>query len=186
VGIYQIKNKVKNMKAKELMEKYRACQTAIDWAGDKTVQEAWETCHRGDWMLWIYQKIYPDNTKEITLAKAHFANTVRDLMDEPCKQAVDIAIAFGNGKAELYELRNACDEIYAVYHASYEAADNIYTAIANEAAYYAVDVSFGLIVAATASEAAYYAANDNNASAREENRMQTADICRKYLKLNVR
>lgn len=29
-----------------------ACSDAREWAADKTVQEAWESCDRPDWLLW--------------------------------------------------------------------------------------------------------------------------------------
>lgn len=30
-----------------------ACQAALDWLGDRTVEEAWLVCRRWDWMLWL-------------------------------------------------------------------------------------------------------------------------------------
>ena len=41
---------------KELLLKLDACPEAIKWVGDKTLQEAWDTCKRGDWMLWLYAR----------------------------------------------------------------------------------------------------------------------------------
>ena len=67
---------------KTLLKNLNACQEAIDWVGDKSLQEAWNTCPRGDWMLWLYKRLYPDNLRELTLAKAHCANTVRHLMKD--------------------------------------------------------------------------------------------------------
>ena len=29
-----------------------ACGDGAAWAGDKTLREAWETCHRPGWLLW--------------------------------------------------------------------------------------------------------------------------------------
>lgn len=41
----------------EELEKIRACQEAIDWAkGYPSLEEAWMTCERGDWMLWLAGK----------------------------------------------------------------------------------------------------------------------------------
>jgi len=134
------------MKAKDLLKKYEACNEAIKWADEMTVQEAWEACERGDWMLWIYAKMYPDNLRELTIAKGHCSNTVRHLMkDERSINAVDAAIEFGEGKINK-EILNA----YA------SAADAAYAAAAADADY---------------------------AAAKKENQKQTADICRKYLKL---
>ena len=38
---------------KDLLLKLRACEEAIEWAGDKTAEEVIDTCHRGDWLLWL-------------------------------------------------------------------------------------------------------------------------------------
>ena len=32
------------------------CEEAADWAQGKTIQEIWNTCERGDWLLWWAQK----------------------------------------------------------------------------------------------------------------------------------
>jgi hypothetical protein len=34
----------------------RACQTAISWVGEKTIEQAWYECKRVDWMLWLCRK----------------------------------------------------------------------------------------------------------------------------------
>ena len=31
-----------------------ACREAVTWAKDKSLEEAWEQCERGDWLLWLY------------------------------------------------------------------------------------------------------------------------------------
>ena len=33
---------------KELLKKLNACQPAREWADDKTIEEIWATCHRGE------------------------------------------------------------------------------------------------------------------------------------------
>jgi hypothetical protein len=37
---------------KWLIEK-NACQEAIEWIGDKTLQEAWLECQCSNWMIWL-------------------------------------------------------------------------------------------------------------------------------------
>ena len=127
---------------KELLQKLNACKDAIEWAGDKSWQEIYNTCHRGDWLLWLFKRTNPDDLKLLTLAKGHCANTVRHLMkDERSIKAVDAAIAFGEGKISRDELD-----------------------------------------AAAADAAAFAAAV---AAAKKENQQLTADICRKYLPIEV-
>jgi len=109
------------MKAKELLIKLKACEEAILWAEEKTVEEAWNTCEIGEWMLWFYAKSYPDNMRELTLAKGYCAQTVLHLMkDDRSKKAVQAAIDFGNGLISEDDLKA---DIYAAYAAAAAYAD---------------------------------------------------------------
>jgi hypothetical protein len=145
----------------QYLKSLEACQTAIDWAGDKTIEQVVADCHRGDWLLWLAQKC-DIGLQPLTLAKGHCANTVRHLMtDNRSIKAVDTAIAFGEGRASREELDSAAANAnaYAAAYAYTAAAANAYAAAARAAA--AADA------AATADATA--------------NRLQTADICRKYI-----
>jgi len=145
---------------KELLISLQACGDAREWAEGKTWQEIYDTCYRGDWLLWLFYHTNGDR-KLLTLAKGHCANTVRHLMkDERSKKAVDAAIAYGNGEITKEELAYAAAAAYA---ASYAAADAAAAASADAAA-----------------DADAYAA-----AARTNNRQQTADICRQYLPIEV-
>ena len=153
-----------------------ACDEAADWASGKTWEEVYSTCHRGDWLLWLFKRTNPKNFSELTLAKGHCANTVRHLMkDERSIAAVDAAIAFGDGKITKEELDAAAAD--AAFYAAYayaSAAD-----YAAYAAYAAADATaYAADYAAAATAAAY-------ADAKKENQQQTADICRKYLPIEI-
>jgi len=125
---------------KELLIKLNACDEAIEWAGNKSWKEIYNTCHRGEWLLWLFKRTNPNDLQLLTLAKGHCANTVRHLMkDERSIKAVDAAIAFGEGRISRDEL----------------------------------------------DDAAYYAAYAAAWAAREESQQLTADICRKYLPIEV-
>ena len=138
---------------KEYLHSVDACQPAIEWAGDKPVEQVVAECHRGDWLLWLAKRCGVE-LQPLTLAKGHCANTVRHLMsDERSLIAVDVAIAFGEGKATREELDAAA---YAAYAAAYSAA--AYAAAYSAAAYSAAD-----------------------AAADAANQHKTADICRKYI-----
>jgi len=124
----------------QYLKSVKACKPAVEWAGNKTIEEVVATCHRGDWLLWLAKKC-DIGLQPLTLAKGHCANTVRHLMkDERSVRAVDVAIAFGEGKATREEL----------------------------------DAAAAAAVAANAAAA-------NAAASADANRMQTADICRKYI-----
>ena len=202
---------------KELLNKLKACQEAMEWAGDKSWEEIYNTCHRGDWLLWLFKRTNPDDLQLLTLAKGHCANTVRHLMkDERSIKAVDAAIAFGEGKISRDEL-DAAYSAYSVYAAAAvwqhaaaaaasasdaaafaaaaSAASAAYAAYVYDAAYAAYDAA-DAAAAASAAYAAYAAyaaaASSDDAyaayvadAAKKENQQLTADICRKYLPIEV-
>jgi len=190
---------------KELLNKLKACQEAMEWAGDKSWQEIYNTCHRGDWLLWLFKRTNPDDLKLLTLAKGHCANTVRHLMkDERSIKAVDAAIAYGEGKISREELDAAASAAYAAYadaasaayadaaaayDAAYAASAAAYAAYAPYDAAAAADdaaYAYSAAYAASAAAAAAYAAAANAAYvAKKENQQLTADICRKYLPIEV-
>ena len=119
---------------KKYLHSVNACQTAIDWAGDKTIEQVVADCHRGDWLLWLAKKCGVE-LQPLTLAKAHCANTVRHLMtDERSIKAVDVAIAFGEGRATRDELNTAAADAAAADAAAADAADAAAAAAAYAAA----------------------------------------------------
>ena len=157
---------------KELLNKLTACSDAKEWAKDMTIEEVVATCHRGDWLLWLAKRI-DIGLQPLTLAKAHCANTVRHLMtDERSKNAIDVAIKFGEGNATIEELDAAADAADAA--AAYADAD-----AADSAAAYAAAADAADAAAAYADAAAAYAAAAD--AARKQNQQLTADICRQYI-----
>jgi hypothetical protein len=170
---------------KKLIE-LNACEEALEWAGDKTWQEIYNTCHRGDWLLWLFARTNPNDFRLLTLVKAHCANTVRHLMtDERSTNAVDVAIAFGEGRASIEELNAAYNAAYAAYAYAAVAAYN-----AAYAAYAYTDGAAAYAYAAGAAAAAAYAYADavtayTDGAAKKENQKLTADICRKYLPIEI-
>jgi hypothetical protein len=126
---------------REKLISLNACNTALEWAENKTWEEIYNTCHRGDWLLWLFKRTNPYDLRLLTLAKGHCAKTVIHLMkDQRSIDAVEMAIKFGNNEATREELDDA---------------------------------------------AAYAAAAYADADARERNQKETADICRKYLPIEI-
>jgi hypothetical protein len=111
---------------KQQLIKLNACKESIDWVGDRTFEQAYNDCHRGDWLLWLYA-ITADltidaNHRLLILTKAKCANTVRHLMkDVKSTEAVDIAIAYGKGKDNVETLAAAYANAYGAYAAAYSA-----------------------------------------------------------------
>ena len=152
-----------------LIEK-RACQDAQNWAKGRTIEQAIDECHRGDWLLWLAEELGVEKRLLVGTA-GHCANTVRHLMqDERSRNCVDVCLAYGKGEATDEELTKAAAR------AAYRAFDA--DAAADEAAARAADVVADA-AAAWAARAARAAAADE---AETKNQHQTAEICRKHLK----
>ena len=180
---------MKNMN--ELLISLDACTDAKKWAKDKTWQEVFDTCHRGDWLLWLFKRTNVGDLKLLTLAKGHCANTVRHLMkDERSIKAVDAAIAFGSGKITREQLNAAAAAAAATAAAAYTGA---YTAAvaayAYTAAYTAADAAAYAYAAAAYAAAAYADADADAAAtadaAKVKNQLLTADIVRKYIPIEL-
>ena len=109
----------------ELLKKLHACSDAREWAGEMTIEQVAEKCHRGDWLLWLAKRVNVDDRK-LTIAKGHCANTVRHLMkDNRSVDAVDAAIAYGKGEItrdELNQYASAAVAASAAAVAAYDAA----------------------------------------------------------------
>ena len=178
--------------------KFNPCKEALKFrANYPDFKSAWKACPRGDWMLWIAQKVEVD-LLILTTAKATCANTVRHLMkDKRSKTAIKVALAFGKGKAGRVELDKAADAASAAYaadaaaYAAYAAAYAAYAASAAAYAAYAADADATAYASAAAS-AADAADADVADVAKKENQLKTANICRRILtkevfkKLNIK
>lgn len=155
------------------IEQHGPCIEAIDWyKGQPDSRTAWEICHRGDWMLWIASRLGVSD-RLLTLAKGYCAKTVMHLMkDRRSRQAVKVAIAYGEGRATKEDLGKAAEIAYAAVAEAYTAAE----------AYTDDDAAAEAAVAA-ADDDAYAAAEAaaEAAAAWKKNQQKTADICRKYL-----
>lgn len=157
---------------KEYLHSVNACQSAIEWAGDKPVEQVVSECYRGDWLLWLAKRCGVE-LQPLTLAKGHCANTVRHLMtDESSLIAVDVAIAFGEGKATKQELDAAAAAAKA--DAASDAAASAATAA--DAAYFGSVAAYAVLAVATSATSA--TATD---AVKVAKRQETADICRKYI-----
>jgi hypothetical protein len=174
-----------------------------------TDMEAWNTCERGDWMLWAAQKLGCP-LPLLTLAKGKCAETVMHLMcDDRSRNAVKVAIDFGNGVASREDLdaaaadaadaaKDAFDDAFASYTAAASNASASASAAANAdvnadvtadsaadaCAAVCVDMSAADLIDAYADADydTYAEAADAAAdAAKKENQALTANICREIL-----
>lgn len=134
-----------------------------EWASNKSWQEIYNTCHRGDWLLWLFASANPEDIRLLTLVKGHCANTVRHLMrDNSIVAAVDAAIAYGEGKISDELLASiAGASFYHVFTAAGVAGATL-TAVDDAASFFAAAVAAADTVNATVTDpdtlAAFFAA----------------------------
>ena len=137
------------MTFKQQLKDMKACQEAVDWVGDRTLEAAWAECDRGDLMLWLAAKADIDRPT-IVLAACDCAEQALKYLptdEKRPEQAIKAARAWCEGRATLTDVRNAADAAYA-------AAD---AAAADYAAYAA---AVAAAAAADAAGAAYAGADD--------------------------
>jgi len=109
------------MKTYEI-SKFDPCIEAIKFRSKyKTFREAWNNCPRGDWMLWIAQKLNVDD-RTLTHAKALCAKTVIHLMkDDRSKKAIEKALLYAKGKLTRKTLNKYAAASAATYADAYAA-----------------------------------------------------------------
>ena len=117
---------------KDILTKLGACTEAVKWAGRKTPKKAWETCKRGDWLLWIASKLDIDR-KKLVLAACACARTALKYVpvgeDRP-RIAIETAEAWTRGEATIEQVRTAAYAASAAADAAYAAARAAYAASA--------------------------------------------------------
>ena len=161
---------------KDILTKLGACTEAVKWAGRKTPKKAWETCKRGDWLLWIASKLDIDR-KKLVLAACACARTALKYVpvgeDRP-RIAIETAEAWTRGEATIEQVRT-------VTHAAHAAAHAAYTAHAAYVADAAAQAAHSAYAADAATYAAYAVAAHSSLAAQK----QMADIVREIIPFNV-
>ena len=111
-----------------LLTKLNACPEGREWADSQSsYREAWESCERGDWMLWIAAKQKVD-LRKLTGAKVDCAWLARHLMtDKRSLHALYVAERFSKNEATREQLNDA-------YAGAYDAGADAAAAAAYAAA----------------------------------------------------
>lgn len=186
------------MKIHDLLKELNACGEVQKWASDKTWEQIYNNCHRGDWLCWLFARTNPNDLQILTLVKGHQANTVRHWMrHKRSLDAVDAAIAFGEGKINIEELNRAANDSYdGPCTESAEAAAVAAATTTNS--YFYVGATFATICftprlntpyeADNTTAAAFFAAKaayrHKGRAAFTENQQETADIFRKFISID--
>jgi len=109
------------MSLKDELVDMKACPEAVEWVGDKTIEEAWTTCERADWMLWYASSKAPHAlVVRAACACARMAlRFVPDGEDRP-RLAIEAAERWANNPTE--ENRAAAGAAGAAARAAWAAA----------------------------------------------------------------
>ena len=148
----------------------KACDPSIQWIEEKNIQsleEAWNTCERGDWLLWMATKLNVDKRKLVLCAALCARTVVQRMQDARSRDAVRVAFLWGRSKATDEQLSSARKAAWAAAGGSGAAA----------AAARAADADDADGAARAAALATAWAAAD----AADKNRLRTAEIARKVL-----
>ena len=151
-----------NIETLKILQKYNACKEAVDWIGDRSLEQAWKDCPRGDWLLWLAGRVEIDR-KLLVLAACKCARTVLQYVpksEEHLLKGFETAEAWCEGKATLEDVRRTS------YVTAY-ATDATYSAAA------AADVAYAVSYSADAADAA--------SNAREKNQLETANLIREMI-----
>ena len=99
----------------EYLKSIDACTTAIEWQEGKAIETVWNTCERGDWMIWLLVNSKNEVTdRELRLIAVKCARRVQHLMtDQISINALDVAERYANGEATYEELTAARDAAWA-------------------------------------------------------------------------
>jgi len=170
------------------LESMHACREACEWVGGKSLEEAWETCERGDWMLWLAVKAGVDR-KKVVLAACECARlSLKYIPEEEIRplRAIEMAEAWADDKVSIKEVKQAAYAAYAAanathatnaaYAAAYAVYAATYTAYASNATAKAAYAAYAAANAADAAADAAYAA-----AARKSTLKKCADIVRKRI-----
>ena len=101
------------------LKDYEPCKEAYEFYKEhKDFKEAWNSCPRGDWMLWVAYRLKIDK-KLLLLTSVKCARTVQHLMkDKRSTDALDVFEAYCNGNATIEEYNKAADAAAAAYAAA--------------------------------------------------------------------
>lgn len=184
------------MTFKEELKELNACVEAIEWVGEKSFKTAWQTCDRGDWMLWyVFEKrkdFHLGDMRKITMAKVRCSELVKHLLqDDRSLKALNVAKQFALGKVGESELKaaclDACDATTIAYNSAKIPAPN------HEAAAAIASASISAAACIVSCHSALYAAEAifvscsvliEGCNAKKELLKRCADICRDEFKIN--
>lgn len=122
-----MKNMTK-LEFKKLLTSLGACEDATEWAKGKDLKTVWETCERGDWLLWLIGNMMDKpnwpTRQQLVLAACACAETSLKYVPEGelrPKEAIDAARRWANGQSSIEEVQTAVEASRAARAAAWAA-----------------------------------------------------------------
>jgi hypothetical protein len=170
-----------NAELTAFLRQHYACANSLEWLGSRDLAACWAECQRGEWMLWLLERLRCDRATLRRIACAIVrrtpladGRTVWDLLTDPRRRAaVEVAERYADGLATH-------DELDAAWSAAWTTSDAAWTAsnaakAAAKAAVWASARAAAWAVAEAAAEAAADAAAEAAADAAWEAAREVAD-----------
>jgi len=77
------------MTIQNYLKEKQVCAGAYKWAQGKSWPEIYNSCERGDWLCWLYDRSPGYDLRKLTLVKAYQAKQVEHLLtDNRSKKAI--------------------------------------------------------------------------------------------------
>jgi len=177
---------------KDILTELGACAEAVKWAGRKTPKKAWETCKRGDWLLWIADKLNVGR-KLLVLAACACARTALKYVpagEERPRLAIEAAERWADNpteknKAAAWAAARAAARAAGDAGAAAAARAAAGAAAAARAAAWTAGDAGAAAWAAAAARAAAWTAGDAGAAAWAAAHKDMAKIVRKIIPFSV-
>jgi len=84
-----------------------ACPEAVEWVGTRTLEQAWATCQRGEWMAWLTHRLQLDSRKAAADIAERVWYQVKPESRLACAWAIDAARRGADAK-EMAAAGDAC------------------------------------------------------------------------------
>jgi len=110
----------------KLLEDLKACSEAREWSKGMTLEEAWSTCERADWMCWLLVELLTSNIKIPIPNQSIVRHVLCDCAETALKyttdsrpaEAIRIARLYADGKANAEQLAAAWAAAWAAARAA--------------------------------------------------------------------
>jgi hypothetical protein len=173
------------MNFQQFLVRQSACQEARTWAANKTFDQVWETCKRGDWLLWLVGRLQADD-RPYFAAAAEIAGQVEHLMKhQQSRDAVATAKRYGQGLATWGELCAANEKAADIVHKYITSTEHLNTGKPGRPyspeCYAALAASYCTTDISTFAAAYYGGLCQEPGQAEEDFLAQAANIVRKHV-----